>query len=526
MQHENTNKKQKTKNNIELKNMWRGSSTGWMPSQIEGQDASRPGFARGLTKEDLALDPERALMVGNAHDNIAAAIVDAEEEMAAERIEERQSKESNDAGRKGRDFWDLGASYVHPEDVVRDASVGPGAFSWPEPDIVARTASQDTFRSHASAAYTFTNPQLNKMQPSTRKECADCGSVLRCACSARKEGKSKTVRTSVDSSVANVLDCPWCSFSTVLAPAYAQHVQAHVYALPSRNENHNKNAHENAQKKAQQQTMPPMTNPADDEATHFSTSFYAPGKQLELVSAMRAASVHARKGKPAAGGYGRVASRAMRTTKPLLGAAHAFDQPRTGSTEEALKQREMEDAMVYGSARPHYDVAAAQHGQLGVANRYGLRKLPGTVRTTHELMRRDAEVQGIRLDSNAYADANADAVLKPFQGALGFRFVDRPQFHFDTPKFFPARDPADKLLYEAAASVAPDIAADASDFAALRGFEPDRMIEPLDARYEMMCEIERNATHERDPYMIPRTGPSVQHAGNARPPAWYIQPGN
>jgi hypothetical protein len=68
------------------------------------------------------------------------------------------------------------------------------------------------------------------------------------------------------------------------------------------------------------------------------------------------------------------------------------------------------------------------------------------------------------------------------------------------------------------------MSADLSDFSALRGM--DNMIEPLSSRYEMMREIAKDMTHTRDPYMVPRTGPSVMHPGRAaQPPEWYVKPG-
>lgn len=499
------------------------------------RDDTRGGFARAITLDDLALDPERVLMLGNERDNLAAAIVDAEEAMAAERIEERQSAASNAVGRERRAFWDLAATYEHPADVPRDVSVGPGAFSWPEPDIVPRTPAQDVFRSDASAAYTYV-------------------SAAAAAAAAASDAAS------------DALACPFCAFETRSGPEYAAHVRAHVHAPahPPAHPSPSARAHApvraHAPKAARHATRAPeslpragaqasgaqatgaqvlaatqasgaqagWTDPGADEATHFSTSTYAPGQALTLVSAARAASaLAARRGKATAGGYGRVAAGAMRTSRPHLGALRMFDQPRAGSAEEAAAQAQAEAqaeaAFFYGSAAPRYDVPSAPAAREGVRNRWGLSKLPGTARTTRELMRRDAEAQGVDLDAPTGLTTGA---LLPLQGPLGFRFPDRAQWHYDTPKYFPARDPVDKLLYEAAAAVAPDVAADVADFAALRGFDPDRMIEPLDARFEMMRLIERDATHTRDPYMVPRTGPSVVHPGqNARPPAWYRAPG-
>jgi hypothetical protein len=183
-----------------------------------------------------------------------------------------------------------------------------------------------------------------------------------------------------------------------------------------------------------------------------------------------------------------------------------------------------EAALIYGqgapSGIPAYDTPHLSPAVMGVPNRYGLSKMPGMPDTTTELMRRDAAGQGI---VDPFAPLAADQRV-PFTDALGFRFADRGQFAFNVPKFFPARDPIDKLLYEKAASVAPDMAADLSDFSALRGM--DNMIEPLSSRYEMMREIAKDMTHTRDPYMVPRTGPSVMHPGRAaQPPEWYVKPG-
>jgi hypothetical protein len=495
-----------------------------VPERAARRDDTRGGFARAITKEDLALDPERVLMQGNERDNLAAAIVDAEEAMAAERIEERQSAASNAVGRERRAFWNLGATYEHPADVPRDVSVGPGAFSWPEPDIVPRTPAQDVFRSDASGAYAYAPSEQGIRGADASR-------------SKRSAYAMHAMHATQATQAVDVLACPFCAFATQSGPQYAAHVRAHARRQPAparlASDAH-AHAQAQAQARAQARAQPPSdvwTDPAADEATHFATSFYTPGHALKLVSASRAASaLAARRGKPTAGGYGRVAAGAMRTSRPLLGAERMFDQPRTGSAEEAAAQAEIEAkagaaraeaALYYGSAAPHYNVPAAPAARQGAHNRWGVSKLPGTARTTHELMRRDAEAQGVDLDAGL-----PPPLPLPLQGPLGFRFPDRAQWHYDTPKFFPARDPADKLLYEAAAAVAPDVAADVADFAALRGFDPDRMIEPLDARFEMMRLIEQDATHTRDPYMVPRTGPSVVHPGrNARPPAWYRSPG-
>ena len=143
--------------------------------------------------------------------------------------------------------------------------------------------------------------------------------------------------------------------------------------------------------------------------------------------------------------------------------------------------------------------------------------MPGTLDTTAPMVRRDARAAGV---ANPYALTARERA--PMTDSMGFRFVDRAQFDYGTPKFFPARDPLDKLLYEAAARTAPDMAADMADFAVLRDMD---MPEPLSARYEMMRDIAKDMTHARDAYMVPRTGPSVQHAGNAQPPEWYVAPG-
>lgn len=391
--------------------MWRAPSTIYMPPPTSARrDVTRGGFARGLTKEDLALDPESAVMNGNAHDNIAAAIVDAEEAMKAEREDERQSAASNAVGRERRAFWDLGASYEHPADMPRDASVGARAFQSDNED----------------------NEDQEKQG---------------------KQGKQGGAGSAL-------LPCPFCEFATTSGPMYAAHVRQHVTtSVPQTRLNPPVRVSDTAQG-AQR-----MTTPNDDEATHFSTSFYAPGHALTLVSAARAASVLSRKG------HGHASAGAMRTSKPVIGEALMFDQPRTGSA----------DAMAF--------------------------------ETSH------AQAHAVRAVRNA-ATSNS----------MGFRFRDRDAGR-DAParhashQFYPAQGSMDRILYEAAASIAPDVGADVADFAALRGFDPDRMIEPLDARFAMMCEIEKDATHTRDPYMVPRTGPSVLHAGNARPPSWYVRPG-
>lgn len=474
------------------------------------RDATRGGFTRALAREDLALDPQRVLMAGSIHDGMAAAIVDAEEEDKRDMVSERQDPRSWAVGRERRAFWDVAADYVHPP-VENDVSVGPGAWTWPEPDIVPRTAAQDTGRRDASAPLWPVRMQMQmQMQMAMARPdgaaCASCGSALRCACGpAYSLGPAPApARASAPAYGA----CPRCGGTGVagylerMPPipircacmAAPTPVPTHAPALP---------APTLAQPWGVAATSDGMTRPEDDEATSFMVSHYAPGAPATTAGAMRASNAAAaRSGRAAAGGFGRVATRAMRTGTPV-------------DTE----------ALVYGlgvpSGVPAYDTPYLAPAVLGVANRYGLTKMPGAINTTAELMRRDAAAHGIA-DPRAPL-SRADAA--PATDALGFRFADRSQFAYNVPKFFPARDPIDKLLYEKAAEVAPDMAADIADFAALRGM--DNMIEPLSARYEMMKEVAKDMPHVRDPYMVPRTGPSVMRPGEmAEPPEWYVPPGS
>ena len=270
----------------------------------------------------------------------------------------------------------------------------------------------------------------------------------------------------------------------------------------------------------------------DDELAAFMVGSYTPGIAASRVTTpalVRQASRLAQKsGRASAGGYGAVASRAMRLQPPP-----ASSNARASANVSTLAWT---DADVYGtepvaslsSSRrvPDYDSFDPRSGSaLGVPDCYGLYKMPGTARTTAELARRDAAVQrvGALFGATSSEMGSADG-RAPFTDALGFRYADRAQFRFDVPKFYPARDPLDKLIYERAAEVAPDTSADREDFAVLQGM--DNMIEPLSARYELMRDIARDTPHTRDAYMIPRTGPSVQHPGRlAQAPSWFVPPG-
>jgi len=55
----------------------------------------------------------------------------------------------------------------------------------------------------------------------------------------------------------------------------------------------------------------------------------------------------------------------------------------------------------------------------------------------------------------------------------------------------------------------------------------DRLIEPLEVREAIMRDVAMESTHARDPYLRPRTGPSVTKPGTmAQPPKWFVDPGS
>lgn len=150
---------------------------------------------------------------------------------------------------------------------------------------------------------------------------------------------------------------------------------------------------------------------------------------------------------------------------------------------------------------------------------HGLRHLPAAIHTVPELLLRDAAAQGVR---DPMSVARQERI--PHTDRWGFRFADKASTDFSKPKFYPARDGSDKLLYEKAAQFAPDLQADIAD--RMMVMSADRIPEPIGVRLEMMRDMAMEMTHERDPYLRPRTGPSVTKPGTmAKPPSWFIPPG-
>lgn len=146
----------------------------------------------------------------------------------------------------------------------------------------------------------------------------------------------------------------------------------------------------------------------------------------------------------------------------------------------------------------------------------------------------DAAAYGVAAFDRALAlgrvRATAAAPAPPPADKHGFRYpyplpapgpAPAPR-HPAVPLFVPAPG-AEDAVYAFARSVQPDHSADLADHAAGR----DMMaVEPLTAREAVMRDIAAEATHVRDPYMVPRTGRSVvDPARAARPPAWFVRPG-
>lgn len=150
---------------------------------------------------------------------------------------------------------------------------------------------------------------------------------------------------------------------------------------------------------------------------------------------------------------------------------------------------------------------------------FGLRHLPSAIHTVPHLLRRDAAAQGVKNPMSVSRDERL-----PKTDRFGFRFADRHRTDFAKPKFYPARGGDDKILYENAAKFAPDYQADFAD--RRLAMMADRIPEPINARKELMHDIAFEMTHHRDPYLRPRTGPSVTKPGQmAQPPSWYVEPG-
>lgn len=112
------------------------------------------------------------------------------------------------------------------------------------------------------------------------------------------------------------------------------------------------------------------------------------------------------------------------------------------------------------------------------------------------------------------------------ESVYGMRLPQAAQVIHDHPVFYPARDPADKLLYSKAAMFSPDPTADVADRVMVAS--ADRLIEPLESREAMYRDLAKDLV---DPYrdetlkLRPRA-PAAQSASASasaglKLPSWY-----
>lgn len=111
------------------------------------------------------------------------------------------------------------------------------------------------------------------------------------------------------------------------------------------------------------------------------------------------------------------------------------------------------------------------------------------------------------------------ASMAPHTDAMGFRFTHKSQIDLSKPRFYPARAPDDKHLFEQAMAHAPDFTADLADRVTTGAM--DEIPEPTNLRYEEYRALAKELPH-RDPYARPRTGKSVQNPKRmAHAPKWH-----
>lgn len=455
-----------------MAHVYRPTSISMPPPEWQARrDALRGGFTRPLTAADLAADPQAVLLRGTVYDGLAAALVDAEAAAGFRAESDRQDTAAADADRAARAFWDAGAAYVSPP-IPRDASVGPAAWTWPDPDLVPATSAEDTTRVDASAAY-----MINARGP--------YGAGGAHGGTGEEEDEDEAWMSTPASR----------SVRAALARGGSHAARAPLAVTTA-------SAARTAQRAAQPRAIRVM-RPYGSSRPHHGGADDASG-DASVYGINRVAD-----------GY---APQAVPPYAPPYASLHALPHPPPAlpSHAEALVY-----GVAYGGGAPRYDVPAPPYGVLGVPNAHGLYKAPGAPHTTAALLVRDAAAAGMPYPPPHHHHALAG----PRTDALGFRFPAQSAFRYDVPKFFPARG-LDARVYEAAAQVAPDHYADLADMVVTHGADPDLAIEPLESRWEMMRDIARDLPHTRDPYQTVRTGPSVMRPGtNATPPDWYTPPG-
>jgi len=148
--------------------------------------------------------------------------------------------------------------------------------------------------------------------------------------------------------------------------------------------------------------------------------------------------------------------KAPREEDELEDESMAFQAAPSGLTGRQAADRQILPANT-GMMRPNGRIDRGSNvingGNPSVADRdFGLRHLPAAVHTVPELVKQDAAAQGVR---NPQRVTRSERM--PMTDAWGFRFPDRSRIDFSKPRFYPARDGSDQLLYENAAKYAPDL---------------------------------------------------------------------